>query len=90
MSSRRRKNSPNYYQWYQENGYNDVARQIREEHRAKGYGCNKHLAGKPKNFVNDKRSYYRNEYLKSDHWKELRAENDKFVKDLLDSLNKKE
>lgn len=28
----------------------------------------------PENHVNDKRRYYREEYLKSDHWKALRAE----------------
>ncbi len=26
----------------------------------------------PKNFTNDKRDYYRQEYLKSDHWRELK------------------
>jgi len=28
---------------------------------------------RPENFVNDKRNYYRNEYLKSEHWIKLRA-----------------
>lgn len=28
----------------------------------------------PDNYVNDKRHYYRNEYLLSDHWKALRSE----------------
>ena len=27
----------------------------------------------PSHFINDKRDYYRNIYLKSDHWKSLRA-----------------
>lgn len=26
----------------------------------------------PENFVNDKRQYYRKEYLKSEHWKQLK------------------
>jgi 5-methylcytosine-specific restriction endonuclease McrA len=71
------KRKKEFYLWCKSNGHNEVATKIKNERHSKAfnrkYWLEKYLNREIKtNFTNDKRAFYRSEYLKSDHWKQLR------------------
>ncbi len=75
MSRRSRARRTNaFVQFCKTNGYEAViAADLKRERRQKAKIENWKLVTIPENFINDKRRYYREIYLKSDHWKELRS-----------------
>ena len=60
-----------YQEWCKNNGYNHLVDETRKQKLE--LWLEKTINWElPENFINDKREYYRSEYLKSEHWKTLR------------------
>jgi len=65
---------PNHFtRWCRKNGFNSVVRDVSRINNRRQRRFHKWSAKKPANLVTDKRDYYRTVYLKSDHWKALKA-----------------
>lgn len=62
-----------YFRWCMENGYSHLfADYLNKERRRNWFYQHGKIKEFPENHINNKREYYRKEYLKSEHWKNLR------------------
>jgi 5-methylcytosine-specific restriction endonuclease McrA len=64
----------NFVDWCVKNGHRDlVIDSLNRRNRRRLYNKNWKQKDFPENHINDKRDYYREEYLKSEHWKNLKC-----------------